>query len=342
MVTLASSQTNTANAEVLKSTEAQIQSKSPLSVSSPYIPVNGFPKENQLRDLQFQLTHNLQSSLDLSTTLELFYNNIQEVVSLHGMDYQLPDSERNITFGVTRAHKARYNIRTDNSQMGRITFSRAKRFLETELAVLEMLVGVLLFPLRNALLYQQAVENSLRDTLTGIGNRNALDASFEREVKIAKRHKQNLSLLVLDIDHFKQVNDQFGHQQGDLVLKQLAKTLQNSLREIDQIFRFGGEEFVVILNNTLLQDAYLTAERIRVNMAMTPCQLNGNDVFTSVSIGVSQLKRSDDRNSLFDRADSALYAAKASGRNKVYTELNLTEQEISQQNSKSMQREASD
>ncbi|WP_052692069.1 GGDEF domain-containing protein [Teredinibacter purpureus] len=283
----------------------------------------GFPAENSLRDLQFRLANNLQSSLDLTTTLELFYSNIQEAVSLSGLQYTAPpdahsETADTISLGLMRAHKANYNIKTADSTLGQIVFSRAKQFLETELAILEMMVGVLFFPLRNALLYQEALQNSQRDSLTGIGNRAAFDITVARELKLAQRHKQHLSLLVIDIDYFKAINDQYGHQNGDCVLKHVTRNIKQGLRETDQFFRYGGEEFVVLLNNTHTQDAQLIAERIRLNIATSPVNIVLKDnVLATVSIGVSEQQCEDTIDSLFASADGALYQAKSLGRNRV-------------------------
>lgn len=279
--------------------------------------VNGFPVENKIRDMQFKLAHNLQCSLDLRTTLEMFFSNIQEAVTLSGMTYQTPNNATSYQLGQMRVHTASYSIAANDQHLGKIIFSRAKKFVEVELAALEMLLGVLYYPLKNALLYQQALHNSLRDPLTGIGNKAAWQAAYSREVKLAQRHKLDLSLLVIDIDHFKAVNDSYGHQCGDKFLKHLATGMEHSLRETDQVFRFGGEEFVVLLNNTSLQHAALTAERIRVQVAMSPVRLNETDYCGTISIGVAHLEDSDDADSLFNRADKAMYESKRAGRNKV-------------------------
>lgn len=280
--------------------------------------VHGFPGENLLHDLQFRLTHNLQCSLDLHTTLELFFNNLQDAVSVAGMEYQSAEAGFSLQLGNRRAHTASYTLSVGENSLGSLCFSRGKRFAERELKALEMLMGVLYFPLRNALLYRQALENSQRDPLTGIGNRAALDASFDREIKLARRHQQQLSLLIIDIDHFKQVNDTYGHQAGDRVIRRIASSLRSAVRETDQVFRYGGEEFVILLNNTGADDAKLTAERIRLQIAMSPVLIEPTELMASISIGVSELVNTDeDGSSLFERADKALYLAKSTGRNRV-------------------------
>lgn len=290
--------------------------------------VHGFPAENELRDLRFQLTHNLQATLDLFVAIDLFFKNIQAVVACGGIAYINKVMKIHHHLGSTAEHTANYTISSADNSLGEITFERAYPFLEPELAALEMFIGVLFYPLRNALLYREALESSLRDPLTGIGNRSAMDLSFGREIKLAKRQKQSLSFLIIDIDHFKKVNDTLGHRNGDKALVHIAKCIQSSLRETDQIFRYGGEEFVVLLNGTGMSSAKLTAERIRMNVAMSPITTERKDHLCTISIGVSSLSAADNVDTLFTRADASLYNAKHNGRNKVVCSLGDEKNEI--------------
>jgi len=290
--------------------------------------VHGFPAENELKDLRFQLTHNLQVTLDLFVAIDLFFKNIQAVVACDGITYINQMMNIHHHLGSTAKHTANYTISSSDDFLGEITFERGYPFLEPELSALEMFIGVLFYPLRNALLYREALESSLRDPLTGIGNRSALDKSFGREIKLAKRQKQSLSLLVIDIDHFKSINDTFGHKNGDKALIHIAKSIQSSLRETDQVFRYGGEEFVVLLNGTGMSSAKLTAERIRMNVAMAPISAEFGGRLCTISIGVSSLSATDNADTLFTRADSSLYNAKHNGRNKVVCSIGDENNEI--------------
>lgn len=283
-------------------------------------------KRDKHRELRFELSHNLQSSLDIKATLEHFLSKVNDVVFVNGLRYVAPEQEKAVEVGAIQRHHANYTIHVENECLGALSFTRNKAFLEPELAALEMLTGIVLYPLRNALLYQKALQNSLRDTLTGIGNRAALDSHFEREIKLAQRHQQKLSLLAIDIDHFKQVNDTLGHAAGDLFLQHVAQNLQQELRETDQVFRFGGEEFVVLLSNTGLNYAQLTAERLRTKIASTPITLDNHEHRIHVSIGVSESTEDDSTQTLFKRADTALYHAKKKGRNRV--EVKIAQPEI--------------
>jgi diguanylate cyclase (GGDEF)-like protein len=156
-----------------------------------------------------------------------------------------------------------------------------------------------------------------RDPLTGIANRSALDDALRREISHAQRQDSSCALLIIDIDHFKAVNDKYGHIIGDSALRALAQRADQCKRDGDLLFRYGGEEFVILLRDTDLSGAQLLAERIRACLASAPCSCAGIDLHLTVSIGVSNLQSGDSPVTLFARADQALYSAKRGGRNQV-------------------------
>ena len=279
--------------------------------------VNGFPAENELKDLRFKLAHRLQSTLNLQTTIELFFENIQGLVTVSGLRYEQEPNDEHLFLGSEEKHSASYNVASSASKLGKVVFFRDTVFAEAELITLEMLIGILFYPLRNALLYKEALESSMRDPLTGIGNRSAMELSFEREIKLSRRHSHPLAILLIDIDHFKEINDSLGHTAGDKALQQVVNAIKITLRETDQIFRYGGEEFVALLNNTDVDNARLIAERIRLHVAMTPTSFKNEDILATISIGIGILNDGDTCDSLFEKADSAMYQAKSNGRNKV-------------------------
>jgi two-component system cell cycle response regulator len=163
---------------------------------------------------------------------------------------------------------------------------------------------------------------SLTDDLTGLGNRRAFDDALRREVARAHRFDQPLTLALLDLDHFKRVNDTLGHAAGDRVLVSFAGRLKAEARLSDAIFRYGGEEFVVILFGTPLGGGVRFAERLRAAAAVRPLAAGEHRLAVTVSVGVAQLEPADDDSGLtvFTRADAALYKAKGAGRNRVMAE----------------------
>ncbi|MCL1471752.1 diguanylate cyclase [Argonema antarcticum] len=156
------------------------------------------------------------------------------------------------------------------------------------------------------------------DPLTGVWNRRYLLTLCEQEINRAYRYKRLFSLLMLDLDHFKQINDIYGHAVGDEVLIAMTKVVQYCLREVDFWGRFGGEEFVVILPETNLDAAVDVAERIRQNLEKTAISVEGEQVKITVSIGVSSYQLDDQKiDVVLQRADKALYEAKNQGRNRI-------------------------
>ncbi len=160
----------------------------------------------------------------------------------------------------------------------------------------------------------QILKLSLTDALTGVGNRRMLDEALAREVERARRQGQALSLLILDIDHFKRVNDTCGHETGDRVLRETGSTLLQMLRSTDIATRMGGEEFVVLLTATALAEAVVCAERFRAALATHDFALPAP---VTSSFGVAALQPQETGSALLARADAALYLAKQQGRNRV-------------------------
>ena len=156
------------------------------------------------------------------------------------------------------------------------------------------------------------------DALTGLGNRRQADLWLVREVQRAARYARPFSVLMLDIDHFKRLNDEHGHAAGDRVLADLASELVGMVRASDAVVRWGGEEFLVLAPETGLGDAVQVAELVRRQIAKLPL---GDAHRTTVSVGVAAFRSGDDPESLVARADAALYMAKRSGRNAVRQEI---------------------
>ncbi|MDR3294665.1 MAG: GGDEF domain-containing protein [Clostridiales Family XIII bacterium] len=160
------------------------------------------------------------------------------------------------------------------------------------------------------------------DFLTQIPNRRSAMMYLDQLFSLFKRTQRTFSVLIFDIDFFKHVNDTYGHDAGDLVLKATSQVLRGSFRESDMFCRLGGEEFIAILPETDLEGATIISERARTALANSPIEISeGKNVFRTVSIGASQAMLEDQNyNSIIIRSDSALYAAKESGRNKTCTE----------------------
>jgi diguanylate cyclase (GGDEF)-like protein len=177
-------------------------------------------------------------------------------------------------------------------------------------------ISVLLTDITEEIRYKEELEHLIiHDELTGIYNRHYFNETLEEEIKRAHRYQVPFSLISFDVDYFKNVNDDFGHDIGDTVLKILTKEVARSLRDTDKFCRIGGEEFCILMPETDLEEAATTAERLRKSVQEIPY----SDVprAVTISLGVTKLNRWDNASTLYKRADVALYQAKDNGRNRV-------------------------
>ena len=178
--------------------------------------------------------------------------------------------------------------------------------------------------------YVVSVNAAVTDPLTGLYNRRYLESHFERMSDRLKEEGKPISLLMLDIDHFKQVNDTFGHDAGDQVLQDIAKRIVSNLRGFDTAVRFGGEEFVILLPDSPLSAAVGSAERLCESMSSAPVPVSGGGepISITASLGAATMLAGEDSlEDLLRRADGALYQAKESGRNRVISSVRDPENE---------------
>ncbi len=217
-----------------------------------------------------------------------------------------------------------------NKLVGSFTLMSKKKglFTEHEVEIFSILANQIAVSLDNAKMYQRVEEMAVTDGLTGLYNHRKFQELLGEELKRSERHPQSLSLLLVDIDHFKRINDKYGHPVGDSILKKLSQVLRESVREIDHPCRYGGEEFALILVNTNSKGAFRMAERIRKNVAKSNFRLeNGERIEVAISTGIATYP--DDSRSqqeLIDRADQALYHAKQKGRNLCFAYHSLAEE----------------
>jgi diguanylate cyclase (GGDEF)-like protein len=195
-----------------------------------------------------------------------------------------------------------------------IDISRRKQ-AEIELGILNAQRGRIIDEVEQ--LQSKLRDASVRDPLTGLFNRRYLDATLQRELHRARREGTPLALLMVDADHFKRINDHYGHAGGDEVLRAVAGVLTGSHRSEDVVCRFGGEEFVVVLPGSDLALAQARAEEVRLSIERLQIATDGGFARVTVSVGVATRRADEDAESLFKRADLAVYAAKAGGRNRV-------------------------
>ena len=187
-----------------------------------------------------------------------------------------------------------------------------------DLETLELLAVNVSIAIENAQLFDKVQSMAITDPLTGLSNRRKFYENASSEFDISRRYGRPLSVIMMDIDHFKNVNDTYGHAVGDQVLQGLAQLVKSNLRQVDILARYGGEEFVILMPETGIEEAMMIAERLRENAAEATLPTRAGNMVITISLGVVKLE-DDCRNleELLDRSDQAMYVSKRTGRNKV-------------------------
>jgi diguanylate cyclase (GGDEF)-like protein len=182
--------------------------------------------------------------------------------------------------------------------------------------ILAELVGQLVgASLGNISLFERIQHQARTDGLTGLANHRTFYEVLERELWRSKRYGEQISMIMVDIDNLKHINDHYGHRVGDKVIKEISMRIQESIRQIDTAARYGGDEFAIILPNTSLSDAAVVAERMVTVVAGNPVSVNKEEIPISISVGLGQYDAADTPDDITSRTDKALYSAKQAGKN---------------------------
>jgi diguanylate cyclase (GGDEF)-like protein len=264
-----------------------------------------------------QISSILQTTLDVQQIIGLFAREVQVTVPYASMTYTHPLHSIKLVVGEPDTHSCGYRLVVGGTTVGQLTFTRATPFAQREMQELEYLLCAVVYPLLNAFKYKQALDSATKDPLTGLSNRAVMDEAMKREIQLARRHGSALSLIIVDVDDFKAINDRFGHIVGDQVIRCVADGIAGCVRDTDVLSRYGGEEFTILLSSTDQPGACQLAERIRQRVEQLQCEADKQDIAVSVSVGVACLRPNEDEQQLFKRADLAMYAAKIDGKNRV-------------------------
>lgn len=270
------------------------------------------------------LHERLLGSVTVNLLLERFLGWAETHGMFEGLTYTVdePGDSMSLTLGQTRPYKATYRLVLENLSLGTLTLMRRQRFSETELLIMERAYIYLCHYLKMVLDLQSYQQQAMHDGLTGLLNRKSLDARLAQELNKAKRHGTSLSIMLIDVDHFKDLNDSLGHLSGDHALRTLADIFTSVTRESDLVFRYGGDEFAILLPSTDLISARCTAERIRRKLKEMPdpaFSLSDDSTHPrpDLSIGIAQYVDGDVEMDILQRADTHLYQAKARGRGNI-------------------------
>jgi diguanylate cyclase (GGDEF)-like protein len=260
------------------------------------------------------LISQLQTTLEIQQQLNIVSMAVGKVLPISALSLKTAVGD----FAASGSSQADYEHRSmlvlNQQCLAELIYQSNHAFTPMVQRELLLLESEWLFALRNALVVSRLQQMALKDTLTGLGNRRFFDDSFDKAVQLSKRHNERCALILLDLDNFKQVNDTAGHSAGDDVLLAVADCLRDTLRVTDSLFRFGGDEFAVLLSGQDADSAELVARRlVKVINQHYLCQQYN----VSASAGLSVLRADQSCRQLFASADNALYQAKEGGKSTV-------------------------
>jgi len=264
----------------------------------------------------YDMTREITRHFDEQEAFNIFSRKLKENVSIE--DCQLvQDVGESFKGGILPSDYAVFVLKSKEKKLGLLLYKGLNPKDKEKFAILAHQFAL---ALRRLKLYKDIEILAITDGLTGVYTRRYFIERFDEEIKRSHQRESSLSFLMIDADHFKMINDQHGHLTGDQVLKEISNIIQENVREIDIVGRFGGEEFCVVLPDTQMEGARVVAERIRKSAEKRSIKAYDNTLRVTLSIGIA-IYPNDGKlvEELMDKADWALYRAKSQGRNCVIT-----------------------
>ncbi|NOU52799.1 GGDEF domain-containing protein [Pseudoalteromonas sp. JBTF-M23] len=283
-----------------------------VSTRGDFLPFDTEQFVNTSADPIYKLVEQLQTTLHVDELLTVFAEHAQRIIKLSGLQFHS-------SLGVAQMYESdnqftpyKFDLELNEEHLGQLVYYCQYQLSDSIRAKLCRLHSALLYPLRNALTYNRVLKLATKDALTGLNNRSQFTDNLAQRIERGRRLQSKFSLMLLDLDNFKQVNDVHGHSTGDDVLKRFSDILKLSVRSTDTVYRFGGDEFAIIIDDPEFTTNKVIAERIM--HAVRTCHiLSTYNVTTSIGFTLSNTQ--DCENSIFSRTDKGLYRAKADGRN---------------------------
>lgn len=283
-------------------------------------------KNNHTKHNLTQLSHVLQLSLETEKIFELFFKQIKQALKLTKLLYINDKHDISVLIGnkinsiyPNTKYIKKFELFYQTEYIGQINLASKVKFTPDKILELQSYVNLLILPLKNSLLYNQAIQASRTDQLTKLGNKQSLVQDLQYHFNLSKRYNSPLSVIFLDIDYFKQINDTYGHLVGDKILSEISLTLKKLVRKSDKIYRFGGEEFVILLEHTNQTGAENLSKKLKKfinkNNFIISTEHNIFNIRITFSMGITAKNNRDTPESIMTRADEALYIAKKNGRN---------------------------
>tara|TARA_B110000438_G_C15819370_1_gene653596 strand:+ start:3915 stop:4811 length:897 start_codon:yes stop_codon:yes gene_type:complete len=266
-----------------------------------------FQHSEQQSQRNLALLEQLQTTLDVKQLINIFAIEVAKYLDFSGLYFKHADISATARGSRQAKSERQFELKLNGQFFGIITYAVNMPISIANFKVLTELHDLLINPLNNAVQYHQAMQLAMQDSLTQLGNRRSFDEQIKRTMAQACRRHTRAGLILSDLNKFKAINDNYGHDIGDNVLIQFAEALRQSVRDTDSVFRFGGDEFAIIVADATEQSLAVIEQRIYHAISRDALLAKYN---VTSSLGLAFMNRADNATSFFKRADNALYSQK--------------------------------
>lgn len=283
-----------------------------VSARGEFLPFSAEHYRNNEPAAIHSLVAKLQTTLNIDEILNIYADYAKQIINFSGIQFHSTQGVTQVAQSDNSTSPYSFDLDINNEHLGQLVYFSQYPLTGNINAKLTGLHNALVYPLRNAIMYSRVLKLATKDTLTGLNNRSQFNDILFEKLERCRRQHRSFSLMLLDLDNFKQVNDNFGHKVGDDVLKEFSAVLQTSIRGTDCVFRFGGDEFAILIDDPEFITNKVIAQRI---MRLVEESNIMSKYQVTTSIGYTLVNSHDCEDEVFSRADKGLYKAKASGRN---------------------------
>jgi diguanylate cyclase (GGDEF)-like protein len=258
-------------------------------------------------DQRLLILQKLQGKLELGILFEIFTREIEKQIDVSRLIWDLDDTSTLIRRGKSTEFNQTFVLRFGDNELGKLKYTTPYKLDNDEINLLHTYHRLFAGPLSNAIEYRRVKDMAMRDHLSGLGNRSSFEQDIQHAIAMSERRDVGLVVVIFDLDNFKQVNDRYGHLDGDKVIRRFAIALKHAVRTSDRCYRLGGDEFIMLLQPATDKSAQKVAERVHhlINDDQALRTLK-----VSSSHGYAQYQKGDTTLSLIDRADRQLYKQK--------------------------------
>ncbi|MBQ4832990.1 GGDEF domain-containing protein [Pseudoalteromonas sp. MMG010] len=283
-----------------------------ISARGEFLPFSAEQFRNNEPESVHKLVSELQTSLIIEDVLAIYVGYAKQLLNFSGVQFKSNIGVNSTSESDLKQTPYSFDLHIAGEYLGQLTYFSKYPLSDAIEDKLLQLHNALLYPLRNALMYSRMLKLATKDALTGLNNRSQFNEILKQKIENCHRFNRPFSLMLLDLDNFKRVNDNYGHKVGDEMLQTFSNLLNSSIRGTDSVFRFGGDEFAILIEDPKFTTNQVIAQRI---MKSVKCSKLMAKHHVTTSIGYTLATNKDNENAIFSRADTGLYKAKAAGRN---------------------------